>query len=83
MDAIFGDRQVSPRQHEIKNEYHIPVPMRDGVKLNVNISRPDSRGKFPALVGLAPFNLDYQDDYIWPSAVGLSRVCSASITKPE
>jgi hypothetical protein len=74
MDAVFGDRKVSPRQYEIRNEYDVSVPMRDGVKLNVNISRPDSKGKFPALVGLAPFNLDFQDDYIWPSAARSSRV---------
>jgi predicted acyl esterase len=74
MDAIFGGRKTSPRQYEIKNEYNISVPARDGVKLNVHISRPDARGKFPALIGLAPFHLDYQDDYIWPSAARSSRV---------
>jgi predicted acyl esterase len=74
VDAIFGDRKVSPRQYDIKNEYNVSVPMRDGVKVNVNIFRPDGKGKFPALVGMAPFHLDYQDDYIWPSAARSSRV---------
>ena len=74
MDAIFGTYSVSQREFGILNEYNISVPMRDGVNLNVNISRPAGKGKFPALVGLAPFNLDYQDDYIWPSAARSSRV---------
>jgi predicted acyl esterase len=77
MNAIFGDREISPRKYEIVTENNVSVPVRDGVKLNVNISRPDSKGKFPALVGLAPFHLDYQDDYIWPSAARSSRVRGA------
>jgi putative CocE/NonD family hydrolase len=74
MDAIFNNRKVSPRHYGIISECGILVPMRDGVKVNVNIFRPDGRGKFPALVGMAPFSLDYQDDYIWPSAARSSRV---------
>ena len=74
MDAIFGNWKVSKREHEIITLSNIPVTMRDGVKINVNISHPDDIGKFPALIGLAPFHLDYQDDYIWPSAARSSRV---------
>lgn len=74
MDAIIGTGKISKREYEIKSERNILVPMSDGVKVNVNVFRPDDSGKFPALVGMAPFNLDYQDDYIWPSAARSSRV---------
>ena len=74
MDAIFGTYKVSQREFGIITEHNISVPMRDGVNINVNVSRPAGKGKFPALVALAPFNLDYQDDYIWPSAARSSRV---------
>ena len=74
MDAIFGKQQGSKREFGVITDFNIPVEMRDGIHINVNISRPDSGGKFPALVGLSPFNLDYQDDYIWPSAARSSRV---------
>jgi uncharacterized protein len=73
MGAIFGNHPVSNREYEITSERNIPVGMRDGVKINVHIFRPASRGRFPALIGLAPFHLDYQDDYIWPSAARTSR----------
>lgn len=74
MDAIFGPHQVSKREYGIISERDIKVAMRDGVKLNFNVFRPDAGGKFPALVALAPFNLDYQEDYIWPSAARSGRV---------
>jgi putative CocE/NonD family hydrolase len=73
MGAIFGNHPVSNREYEITSERNIPVTMRDGVKINVHVFRPASRGRFPALTGLAPFHLDYQDDYIWPSAARTSR----------
>jgi predicted acyl esterase len=74
MNAILDKYKVSSREYEIVTESNIPVTMRDGININVHISRPKSSGKFPALIGLAPFNLDYQDDYIWPSAARSSRV---------
>ena len=74
MDAIFGAHQVSKREYEIISERDILVTMRDGVKLNVKVFRPDAKRKFPALIGLAPVNLDIQDSFIWPSAARSSRV---------
>ncbi|MDD5702912.1 MAG: CocE/NonD family hydrolase, partial [Dehalococcoidales bacterium] len=74
MEKIFEFEQLSRRQYEIVTERDIKVPMSDGIKVNVNVFRPDSSEKFPALVGLAPFPLDFQDDYTWPSAARSSRV---------
>ena len=74
MDAIIGTGKISKRKYEVKSERNILVLMSDGIKINVNVFRPDDKGKFPALVGLSPFNLDFQDDYIWPSAARSSRV---------
>jgi uncharacterized protein len=74
MDAIFGKHVVSKRQYEIISHRNVLVKMRDGIRVNVNIFRPDSDEKFPALVALAPFHLDYQEDYIWPSAARSGRI---------
>jgi uncharacterized protein len=83
MCAISSQRNESKRQYEIISEYNVPVPMRDGIKINANIFRPDSKGKFPALVGLSPFHLDYQDDHIWPSAARSSRTRGAPTVNVE
>jgi uncharacterized protein len=74
MDAIFNKGNVSKREFDIISDINIKVQMRDGIKLNVNVFRPHSSNKFPALIGLAPVNLDIQDSRIWPSAARSSRV---------
>jgi putative CocE/NonD family hydrolase len=46
-DAMIAERDVA-------------VPMRDGVKLSVDVYRPDAPGKFPALLAFAIYNKDIQ-----------------------
>lgn len=44
-----------PETHcAIKSEI-VHVPMRDGVKLSTHIHRPDSEGRFPAIVAYTPY----------------------------
>jgi predicted acyl esterase len=74
MDAIFGDKQLSRREHEIIAHRDIFVPVRDGVKICVDVFRPDGRGKYPALVAMSPFNKDIQSDRIWPAASRSRRI---------
>ncbi|MBN2062247.1 MAG: CocE/NonD family hydrolase [Deltaproteobacteria bacterium] len=74
MDAIIGQGRVSKREYGIISERNIKARMSDGVEINVNLFRPDSDERFPALVAMAPFHLAYQDEYIWPSAARSSRV---------
>jgi predicted acyl esterase len=74
MDAIFGNKQISKREFEIIAEKNVYVPMRDGTKIGVNVFRPDSKKKFPALVGISAANVDIQSERIWPSAARSSRV---------
>jgi predicted acyl esterase len=68
VDAIFGDKQVSKREYEIISERDILVPMSDGINLGVDVFRPDSEKKFPALVAVSTFNKDVQSARIWPGA---------------
>jgi uncharacterized protein len=49
-----------PVHDKIIAEKDVAVPMRDGVKLSVDIYRPDSTGKFPALLAFAIYNKDFQ-----------------------
>ena len=38
----------------------VAVPMRDGVNLSIDIYRPDSTEKFPALLAFSIYNKDLQ-----------------------
>jgi uncharacterized protein len=44
----------------IKVEKDVSIPMRDGVKLSVNIFRPSSAGNFPALLAMSPYGKELQ-----------------------
>ena len=74
MDAIFGKYRVSAREFDIISDTNVRVQMRDGIKINAKVFRPKSSNKFPALIGVAPVNLDIQDSRIWPSAARSTRV---------
>jgi putative CocE/NonD family hydrolase len=50
-----------PAEYEgMIREKDVAVPMRDGVKLSVDIYRPDSTERFPALLAFAIYNKDIQ-----------------------
>ena len=50
----------APEFADITREVDVMVPMRDGVKICVDIYRPNARGKFPALLAFAIYNKDLQ-----------------------
>jgi len=41
--------------YTVKREYDNHVTMRDGVRLCVDVYRPDTDGRFPALLGMSPY----------------------------
>jgi len=49
-----------PTYDEMIQERDIMVPMRDGVNLCVNVYRPDTQEKLPALLAFCPHNKDLQ-----------------------
>ncbi len=74
MDAIIGTGKISKREYGIAANRDITVPMSDGVNINLDIFRPDSNGKFPALVAMSAFNKEIQSDRVWPSAARSRRI---------
>jgi uncharacterized protein len=42
--------------YEVKREFDLRVPMRDGVTLSANVYRPDSAEKFPVLLVRTPYD---------------------------
>ncbi|MFC1820591.1 CocE/NonD family hydrolase [Thermodesulfobacteriota bacterium] len=74
MDAIIGTGKVSKREYEIITECDADVIVSDGVNINVDIIRPDSEKKFPALVTMSSFNKEFQTDRVWPGAARSRRI---------
>ena len=44
----------------IARDMDVMVPMRDGIKICVDVYRPEAPGKFPALLAFAIYNKDFQ-----------------------
>jgi uncharacterized protein len=78
---MVQDRQAKLSQptYSIKAERDVYVPMRDGVRLAINVFRPDAPGKFPGLVALSPYVKDHQDCYWLPPQSTHSPLWDGSI----
>ena len=59
-DRPFTDYRREPTFSKMSREMDVMVPMRDGVKICVDVYRPDAAGKFPALLAFAIYNKDLQ-----------------------
>lgn len=71
--------KLSQPLYGIKEERDVYVPMRDDVKLAINIFRPDTPGSFPALVALSPYVKDHQDCYWLPPQSTQSPLWDGSV----
>src|SRR5579863_7377125 len=47
--------EVSQPRFGVKAEKRIQVTMRDGIRLSVDVFRPDGDGEFPALLAYSPY----------------------------
>jgi len=54
------NEKLSQPIYGIQSETDVFVPMRDGVRLAVDIFRPDTDGKFPALLAMSPYGKEIQ-----------------------
>jgi putative CocE/NonD family hydrolase len=51
--------------YKVKFDGEVMVPMRDGVRLAVDVYRPDAKGRFPALLALGPWSKEISSDLQW------------------
>ncbi len=56
---------ASSPSFNVKREEQVMAPMRDGVRLAVDVFRPDAPGKFPVLVTLGPWSKEMASDLQW------------------
>jgi len=70
---------LSKMQYGIKAEKDVFVPVRDGVRLAVNVYRPDADGKFPALLAMGGYGKELQDLLMPPQPLFRSAVWDGNI----
>jgi uncharacterized protein len=70
---------ISQPQYGMKTQKDVFVTMRDGVKLAVNIYRPDTKGKFPALFAMGGYGKELQEELIPPQPLHKSAVWDGNI----
>jgi predicted acyl esterase len=51
---------MGKKMYEVVMEENVFVAMRDGIKLAVDIYRPNAQGKFPALLSMSPYGKEKQ-----------------------
>jgi predicted acyl esterase len=53
-------------------DYDVAVPMRDGVKIRVDIFRPEKEGNYPVLIGWSPYGKHVNVKYAYFPKCGVS-----------
>src|SRR3972149_2988005 len=72
--AMFGPTwKSSERKYRVLAERDVKIPMRDGIKLNSDVFRPDSDEKFPAILGFHCYHLSGQTGPIKPTAMSTAQ----------
>ena len=66
-DAISGELNVVITKDVL-------IPMRDGVKLAANISRPDDENKYPVILMRTPYGKDNEEDEFGEFITGMGYV---------
>ncbi len=70
---------ISQPKYGIKVEKDVFIPARDGIRLAVNVYRPDARGKFPALFAMGGYGKELQELLIAPQPLYKSAVWDGNI----
>ena len=69
----YWTHKLSPPQYEIKFDFDLRVPMRDGVKLSANIWRPKAEGKFPVIFMYTPYDNTSKSEYFQGDYIGHAK----------
>jgi uncharacterized protein len=74
---------ISQPKYGMKIEKDVYITMRDGVRLAVNIYRPNAPGKFPALLAIGGYGKELQEELIPPQPLNKSAVWDGNIEAGE
>jgi predicted acyl esterase len=68
------DYDRAPTYDRLIAEKDVAVPMRDGVNLSIDIYRPDSTEKFPAMLAFSIYNKDLQGPAAAAAGSGIATI---------
>ncbi len=54
-------RNLTEPTHSVRHDVNVGVPVRDGITLLADVHRPDTDGRFPALIAASPYPRQIQD----------------------
>jgi predicted acyl esterase len=70
---------ISQPQYKVKVDRDIYVTTRDGVRLAINVFRPDAEGKFPALLAMSGYGKEEMELLMAPQPLARSAVWDGNI----
>jgi predicted acyl esterase len=73
------DKAVSQPIYTMRTEKDVYVTMRDRTRLAVDIYRPDSEGRFPALLAMSPYGKELQSLPLPPQPRAFSAIWDGSM----
>ena len=53
---FWDETKLSQPTYKVRSEFNVRIPMRDGVRLSVDIFYPDAPGQYPTLVWRTPYS---------------------------
>ncbi len=71
--------RISQPRYKVKAEKDVYVTMRDGVRLALDLFRPDAPGKFPALLSMCPYGKELQGFLLPPQPLEKSPIWDGNI----
>jgi hypothetical protein len=81
---LFGPEYDVRRERGLIIERNIPVPLRDGVRIYVDLYRAEGdagAGPLPAILGWSPYGKHGLSDRLWPPADVDPRLALAAIPR--
>ena len=71
---MFGKKwETSRRNYGIVAEPGASIPMSDGITIDADIFKPDSSEKFPAILGVHPYEKKLQTDAMMPQGLNMAN----------
>jgi putative CocE/NonD family hydrolase len=72
--AMFGPKwKASERKYGVLVERDVKIPMSDGVKLSCDVFRPESKERFPAILGFHCYHQTGQTGPMKPAAISATQ----------
>ncbi len=71
---MFGKKwELSRRKYGIIEARSVSIPMSDGILIDADIFRPDGSEKFPAILGVHPYEKELQTAPIFPQGLNMAN----------